>query len=187
MQGNEWWDYIPVLHIVLVRLDLMDNGISVTFMKIECLPNFTQGVWYGGKFFYIQECKNILIFNRRFEITFFRKDCILKKENHSQNITTIYGNPTFLQDRNICHYEKFKIPLSPPKATCRQSPSITPCRHPPPQAGHRPLATTTSIKGIFNNLSNVLGNSIYIPNSLKYHARKSYFRKQHSWEYYSKE
>ena len=41
MQGNEWWDYIPVLHIVLVRLDLMDNGISVTFMKIERLPNFT--------------------------------------------------------------------------------------------------------------------------------------------------
>ena len=41
------------------------------------------------------------------------------------------GNPTFLWEENICHCEKIKIHLSPPKATSHRSLSVTGHRHQP--------------------------------------------------------
>ena len=121
------------------------------------------------------------MFGRRFEtifpeILYFREGISPPKHYHLP-----YGNPTFLWEGNVCYYKKTKIPLSSPKATRRRSPPTTAVtagrrwqpsttasggRRPPSIATGRSPATT-SLKGIFGNLSTIPRNSICIPNTPK--------------------
>ena len=89
-------------------------------------------------------------YDMRFEAIFFRNIAFLKRKINQKTFSSPHGNLTFPWEGNICHDEKTKIPLSPPKATHLW-----------------PLSVATSIKGIFGNLPNIFGNLICTPNTPK--------------------
>ena len=103
------------------------------------------GVWHASIFFYVQKYKNILMFGRRFEAIFPG----IIQHFHRKGIFAIMKRLKYL-----CHHPK------PPAADhCHLPSSTVPATDRPP--------TTTSIKGIFENLSNIPGNSICMPNTSK--------------------
>ena len=67
--------------------------------------------------------------------------------------------------------KKTKLPLLSPTTTHRRLPLAA--------------SRVPSAKGIFENVQNIFGNSIYLPNALKTHAWDSYSREQYSWKSYS--
>ena len=124
------------------------------------------------EFFHIPENVKIFSYLVRGLQQHFRVYCILRKKKKClKNIPTSHENLTFMWEGNISHNEKIKIPLLSPKATRRWSLSATIGRH--PQSATRLPPTATSIKDIFENLSNIFGNLIYTPNTPKI----SYLRK----------
>ena len=67
-----------------------------------------------------------------------------------QDFHLTYGITTLPWDGNIFSYEKTKLTLSPPTTT-----------------HHRLPSAAALYRGIFENIQNILGNSIRLPNALK--------------------
>ena len=117
------------------------------------------------------------MFSRKFEATFL---AIFPRMNFTSKtllsplirIQHSYGKRMFAivkRPKYLYHHQK-------PPATDHSSPSATAATHHHPLSPSQ-LVATTSIKDIFENLSNILGNLIYILNTPKISYLKKLFLK----------